>query len=125
MKKWVENTFKDTAFSATESLLIKGKPWVLSIREIERYLPRESERACYATKYAQAYGAESGRFGTFYWLSSPDLSRNGVDAVYINGRGHVMEGGRHYFFDGMSFNGYGEDVTAKMAVRPAVRIQLK
>ena len=132
IRKWLNNDFLDEAFTSEQKASIlkttvtadknpkyKTDPgndtedmmFLLSINEVERYLPDDSARRAQATAYAVSQGAFADKNGNArWWLRSP-----GYGSHYAAG---VHPGGSIYFI-GHDVN-YGRD-----AVRPALWINLE
>ena len=133
LRKWLNNTFLNTAFSAEEQALIQNttvsadknpqcstnpgnattdKVFLLSINEAEKYFSSDNARACKPTKYAVANGANvnSDNGNYWWWLRSPGAYQD--FAAYVNYVGSVIYRGDAVDFD---FD----------AVRPALWIALE
>jgi len=98
LRKWMNGTFLNNAFSAEEQAQIQStnvsagknpnystnpgnattdKVFLLSIREAEKYFTSDSARKCKPTKYAVANGAyvNSDDGNCWWWLRSPGDSQ--------------------------------------------------
>jgi len=131
LRKWLNNDFLGSAFSANEKAMIptvtvsadknpdystnpgnatQDQVFLLSITEVNKYFISDSARQCEPTDYAVANGAwESDSGNCWWWLRSPGYSQDG--AADVGSVGDVDEYG--YNVDG------GND-----AVRPALWIDL-
>lgn len=134
LRKWMNNTFFDAAFSKYEQVMIQStnvsadknpvwdtdpgkattdKVFLLSINEVKKYFASDEERMCVPTAYAIANGADtSDKGGTatcWWWLRSPGGSQS--YAAGVSDDGGVFVGG-YYVYD--------DDV----CVRPAIWIDL-
>ena len=137
LRKWMNNTFLNEAFSTEEQKMIQstnvsadenpeydtdpGKAttdqvFLLSINEVNKYFASDEERMCVPTAYAIANGAytsdsytKGGAATCWWWLRSPGRSQSSAAGV---GRG----GGVHERGDGVFSDGG--------CVRPALWINL-
>ncbi|MBQ4562759.1 MAG: TIR domain-containing protein [Clostridia bacterium] len=132
LRKWLNNDFINSAFSADEKAMIptvtvsagknpeystdpgnatQDQVFLLSITEANKYFGSNSARQCEPTDYAVANGAyvNSDNGNCWWWLRSPGSDQD--DAAYVYGNGVVYELG-----DDVD-NDYG-------AVRPALWIDL-
>ena len=131
LRKWLNNDFLGSAFSANEKAMIptvtvsadknpdyntnpgnamQDQVFLLSITEANKYFSSDSARQCKPTDYAVANGAwESDSGNCWWWLRSPGGSQN--IAAYVSYDGGV---------DGYGY--YVNDVSN--AVRPALWIDL-
>ncbi len=132
LRKWLNGTFLDTAFSGAEKAIIstatvpagtnpnystdpgnatQDKIFLLSINEVNRYFSSNADRKCVATAYAEAQGASVSRLNgnCWWWLRSPGISQLG--AAYVYDDGDVSAGGDYV---NLSYS----------AVRPALWIDL-
>ena len=131
LRKWLNNDFLGSAFSANEKAMIptvtvsadknpdyntnpgnamQDQVFLLSITEANKYFSSDSARQCKPTDYAVANGAwESDSGNCWWWLRSPGCSQTYAARVYmVGGVGEDGEG-----------VGYGS-----AAVRPALWIVL-
>ena len=132
LRKWLNNEFLDSAFSANEKAMIptvtvsadknpdystnpgnatQDQVFLLSITEANKYFSSNSARQCKATAYAVSGGAYAGSFNgiCWWWLRSPGDCQD--DAATVGCSGGVGE-------DGFDVDGrYGAD-------RPALWIDL-
>lgn len=132
LRKWLNNQFFHTAFSEKEKSLIskvgvsddkipkystnpgnetQDQVFLLSIKEVNRYLKKDKVRQCQPTDYAVAKGvfAYSANDNCRWWLRSPGYSQ--LDAAYVSVDGGVVENGHVVDYD-------------TDAVRPALWIDL-
>ena len=131
LRKWLNNDFLGSAFSANEKAMIptvtvsadknpdyntnpgnamQDQVFLLSITEANKYFSSDSARQCKPTDYAVANGAwESDSGNCWWWLRSPG-NNQGI-AAYVDDDGDVYEYG--------DFVDYG-----CYAVRPALWIDL-
>ena len=137
LRKWMNNTFLNEAFSTEEQKMIQstnvsadenpeydtdpGKAttdqvFLLSINEVNKYFASDEERMCVPTAYAIANGAytsdsytKGGAATCWWWLRSPGRSQSSAAGV---GRGGGVLG-----IGGNVSNDYG-------CVRPAIWIDL-
>jgi len=137
LRKWMNGTFLNNAFSAEEQAQIQStnvsadknpdystnpgnattdKVFLLSITEVEKYFTSNEDRKCVPTAYAIAQGAwtsdsypKGGKATCWWWLRSPGYSQ--CDAAGVFNGGWVD-------FSGSSVN-YGTG-----CVRPALWIDL-
>ena len=138
LRRWLNNTFLNEAFSSNEQARIKNtnvqankktsydtapgdtttdKVFLLSITEAEKYFLTDEERKCVPTEYAKANGAytsssytKGGVATCWWWLRSP--GNNQCCAAFVNLVGSV------YYL--------GYDVRRNDAcVRPAMWINLE
>ena len=132
LRKWLNNDFLGSAFSAVEKAMIptvtvsadknpeystnpgnatQDQVFLLSITEANKYFNSDSERKCKPTDYAVAHGAyvNSGNGNCWWWLRSPGHDQ--LRAAYVLGDGYVDE------------NGLNVDIDSG-AVRPALWIDL-
>lgn len=131
LRKWLNNDFLGSAFSANEKAMIptvtvsadknpdyntnpgnamQDQVFLLSITEANKYFSSDSARQCKPTDYAVANGAwESDSGNCWWWLRSPGGSQNFAAIVYNDG--DVYEGG-------------GDVDHGDSAVRPALWIDL-
>lgn len=131
LRKWLNNDFLGSAFSANEKAMIptvtisadknpdyntnpgnamQDQVFLLSITEANKYFSSDSARQCKPTDYAVANGAwESDSGNCWWWLRSPGYYQN--YAAFVYDVGDVNEYG--------SFVNIDDD-----AVRPALWIDL-
>ena len=131
LRKWLNNDFLGSAFSANEKAMIptvtvsadknpdyntnpgnamQDQVFLLSITEANKYFSSDSARQCKPTDYAVANGAwESDSGNCWWWLRSPGSSQ--YNAAYVVIDGDVSESG--YYVNG-----------DRIAVRPALWIDL-
>jgi hypothetical protein len=137
LRKWLNGTFLNAAFSAEEQKMIptvtvtadknptygtdpgsntNDKVFLLSITEVNKYFSSDKARICGATDYAEAQGAYTSTFDSaggkaacWWWLRSPgNISSL---AAYVDPYVDV--------------DGYGNNVNrSNYAVRPALWIDL-
>ena len=131
LRKWLNNDFLGSAFSANEKAMIptvtvsadKNPDWstnpgnatqdqvfLLSITEVNKYFSSDSARQCEPTDFAVANGAGKRDNGNcWWWLRSPGFDQG--DAASVNFYGFVYE--------------FGLDVNdGDLVVRPALWIDL-
>ena len=132
LRKWLNNDFLDSAFSANEKAMIptvtvsadknpdystnpgnatQDQVFLLSITEVNKYFSSDSARRCKATDYAVSGVAyvNSSNGNCWWWLRSPGHSLNMAAGVY--NVGDVYEHGYAVNYD-------------RSAVRPALWIDL-
>ena len=130
LRTWLNGTFLDSAFTATEQAAIAqttvtpdknperdtdpgnattDKTFLLSIDEANKYFSSDSARQCEATAYAVANGVMVSYSGDWWWLRSPGDYQS--DAAYVSGAGSVSCDGRSVHL-------------GAIAVRPALWINL-
>lgn len=138
LRKWLNSTFLNTAFSPTEQKKIvsttvsadknfnystdpgkatKDKVFLLSINEANQYFDNDEARECVQTAYAIANGAytsssdtKGGAATCWWWLRSPGSYQGSAANVLLDG----------------SVNYYGRDVhRGNDCVRPALWITLE
>ena len=137
LRKWLNNNFINSAFSADEKAMIptvtvsadknpkystnpgnatRDQVFLLSITEANKYFSSDSARQCKPTEYTDAGGAygDSSNGNCGWWLRSP--GGNQRRAAYVDSDGDVIEGGGDV--NGLYFY-YGDN-----AVRPALWIDL-
>ena len=132
LRKWLNNDFLGSAFSAEEKAMIptvtvsadknpdystnpgnatRDQVFLLSITEANKYFSSDSARQCKPTKYAVANGAyvNSDNSNCFWWLRSP----GGIQCIAagVGNDGDVYESGNYVNY-------------ANYAVRPALWIDL-
>ena len=114
LRKWLNTTFLNAAFSKYEQAVIqstnvsadknpeydtdpgkatKGKVFLLSINEANKYFASEEERRCIPTAYAIANGADTsiGYATCGWWLRSPGVFQD--CAACVSYSGYVNKGG--------------------------------
>lgn len=141
MRKWLNGTFLNSAFSESESAMIPAvtvsddnnpkygtspgncttdQVFLLSITEAEKYFSTNSSRLCQGTAYCYAQKSLKGAFkvsdgNMWWWLRSPGAKSNFAAIVIgdskIDPEGSIMIGG-----DRVKWSSY--------AVRPALWINL-
>lgn len=113
LRKWLNGTFINIAFSAEEQAMIpatQDRVFLLSVTEANQYFTSDEARKCAPTNYASAHGAFTfGRGTCWWWLRSPGDTQN--RAVNVLDDGDVQECG----FDVSGGNG---------GIRPALWITL-
>lgn len=137
LRKWLNDTFINNAFSAEEQAMIptvtvsadrnpdyrtypgsatQDKVFLLSIPEVSKYFDSDDARKCGATKYAKVQGAwtsdsdsAGGRATCRWWLRSPGVDQGRAARVFSGG--NVGVGGHEVSY-------------ADEAVRPALWITL-
>ena len=132
LRKWLNETFLNNAFTAEEQSLIKNtnvsadknpeystnpgnattdKVFLLSITEAKKYFTSDSARQCKPTKYAIARGAwaSSSNGNCWWWLRSPDFNQLSAAGVNYDGS----------FYCSGDFGKYSDG-----SVRPALWITL-
>ena len=113
LRKWLNDEFLSTVFSATEKAIIRtetvsaeknpkyqtnpgkttqDKIFLLSIAEAQKYFSNNDERKCKVTVFAKSNGALSisDRIG-WWWLRSPGDDQRSAACVHSDG--NVREGG--------------------------------
>lgn len=126
LRKWMNNTFLNEAFSTEEQKMIQStnvsadenpeydtdpgkattdKVFLLSINEVNKYFASDEERMCVPTAYAIANGAytsdsytKGGAATCWWWLRSRGRSQD--DAAGVGRGGGVHERGDGVFSDG-------------------------
>ena len=90
LKKWLNNDYLKTAFNDKEkNRLIKtdgAKVFLLSIDEVNKYMPNEEQRIAEVSDYASERLAKA-----CYWLRSPGLGK--TNAAYVGDTGVIFESG--------------------------------
>lgn len=130
LRKWLNNYFLDSAFSANEKAAIptvtvsadknpdyitnpgnatQDQVFLLSITEANKYFRSDSARQCKPTEYAIAQGANVDNDNGWWWLRSPGNYK--VYAAFVDCNGVVGDSG--YYI-----------TTNYYAVRPAMWIDL-
>lgn len=119
LRKWLNNDFLNSAFSAEEKAMIptvtvsadknpeystnpgnatQDQVFLLSITEVNKYFSSDSARQCEPTDFAVANGAwESDSGNCWWWLRSPGYGQN--YAAGVGRDGDVDEGGLYVFYD--------------------------
>lgn len=123
IRRWLNNEFINKAFNSQEKSRIiltlldnwdnpkygtnagndtKDKVFLLSLDEVQKYLPNQNQRAIATTEYTQKQGAiickeaycgERGFYGNgWWWLRSPGYYQDSAAVVLINGA--VIDNGR-------------------------------
>ncbi len=131
LRKWLNNDFINTAFSAEEKAVIptvtvsadknpayktnpgnatQDKVFVLSIPEANKYFSSNHlVKLCKPTEYANAWGVYEGTGGyCYWWLRTPGNSQSDISNVTYAG----------------NVNAYGDGVKSGLAVRPVMWIDL-
>lgn len=107
LRKWLNGTFMNTAFSAEERAIIpivtvsadknpeyntspgnstQDQIFLLSIPEVNKYFTSETERQCKPTGYAETQGnVKSSNGNCWWWLRSPGNNSGVAAAVNIEG----------------------------------------
>lgn len=128
LRKWLNNDFINTAFSADEKAMIptvtvsadknpsystsagnstRDQVFLLSITEANKYFSSDRARQCKPTAYAVARGAYVNSYGNCWcWLRSP-----GKSIAFVGHGGDINEHGRNADF-------------VSNAIRPAMWIDL-
>ena len=132
MRKWLNGTFLNAAFSESERAMIPSvtvsadenpsystspgnsttdQIFLLSITEVNKYFSSNSARQCQGTAYCYAQGAytNSSNGNCWWWLRSPGYDSSSAAFVYDDGS--IFEFGNSVNYD-------------KYAVRPALWINL-
>ena len=112
LRKWLNNTFINNAFSTEEQALIptvtvsaEKNPWygtnpgnatqdkvfLLSFHEVSKYFDSNDAKKCAPTDYAIAQGAHD-RDACWWWLRSPGNSQNFAATVSSGGGVNVLGG---------------------------------
>ena len=151
LRKWLNTVFFNAAFSVKEQKCIMDsevtadnnpsynttsgnnttdKIFLLSITEVDHYLPSLSTRLCIPTEYTEAQGPYDNQ-GAYYneqgftgwWLRTPG-SPLWNTAATVAANGSVVDAG--YYVDGLNHYNLSEDNRAfpGPAVRPAMWINL-
>lgn len=112
LKKWLNDEFFRTAFTAQEQAAINpDKVFLLTADEVVKYMPEESQRQCSPTSRARSRGVYINENGlSAWWTSSP--AEKPSQAVYLSSYGTF--GNRPHYVD---------DIV--VGVRPAVRVSKK
>lgn len=152
LRKWLNETFFNEAFSADErsnivSSIIRNpeipyygvdksndtedKVFLLSIDEVHKYFKTDDERQVEPTNYAKAHNAYVSDNGkTWWWLRTADYYSMYVIHNYFNGNRSMGEGGYGVGCDGKVNIDDGVDpdgdyeYTDYNAVRPALWIEI-
>ena len=118
LKKWLNEAFVEDAFTSEETEKI-DKTFLLSTEEVEKCFTTKSERMCEATAYANAQGADDKkryskyRENCWWWLRSRGKYGN---EVFNDSTAFVLDDG--------TVDTFGDGVTDKIGVRPALWINL-
>lgn len=113
LRKWLNDTFLDTAFSTEEQSMIstvtvQDKVFLLSITEANKYFAVDSTRKCMSTDYVDSKRTTVYKDGTCnWWLRS---SGSYYRTVLVLSDGSVYE--------------KGQRINTKEGVRPAMWIDL-
>ena len=108
LKSWLNNDFKNTAFSNDEQAQIIDDIRILSHREIIDYFDDRPDRACTPTKYAKDSGAYIFKDnGSFYWTLTINEEENRPVFVLSDG----------------AINDVGLPTSSKMVIRPVITIK--
>lgn len=115
IRSWLNEVFFHVAFTAEEQALIptvtvsadrnpeskqspgkttQDKVFLLSLQEVNKYMPTLASRSCKDTTYADEQGTLGGNVS--WWLRSPGSSK--YDVAYISGEGNIKSGGTTYWF---------------------------
>lgn len=138
LRKWLNGTFLNTAFSEIERNMIpsvtvsadrnpycttnpgnntKDQVFLLSTVEANKYFSSDKARLCAPTDYAKAQGAYTcdsyGKKAGWWWLRSPGGNHHA--AAYVNWDGNIAN---HRTNHGLLFN------ADSLAIRPALWINL-
>lgn len=137
LRNWLNSEFADTAFTDGEISRIptvtveaagstsvfyetssgndtQDKVFLLSYKEIKKYLPAEEDRPCKATVYTKTnrgmmVSEENGYEGNcWWWLRNPGINQQSFTAINTGG----------------IYREAGNDVTSRGGVRPAMWIEL-
>lgn len=111
LRKWLNDDFLNSAFSAEERALIQStrvsadensiddsvdqgnattdKVFLLSITEAEEYLDSDEERMCYPTEYAEARAIDMGANISFrwWWLRTNDIYEGNKVGCLVTNKG--------------------------------------
>ena len=106
LRKWLNGTFLNAAFSTEEQALILNtnvsadknleydtnpgnattdKVFLLSIDEADKYFNSDEARKCVPTVYSKANGAYTSSGYCWWWLRSPGFSQDFAVNVYVGG----------------------------------------
>lgn len=133
IRQWLNGIFYNAAFNIAEQEQIittmvtadnnpiyntspgsntNDKLFLLSLEEVNKYIPEDSKKVCNATQYAVKQGAyvNPNNGGSWWWLRSPGITN--CDAASINSDGSVD-------YDDGSVN------SGKGTIRPAMWIKIK
>lgn len=126
IREWLNDEFIDTAFDSDEEKLIcsvtnntpdgrsntdggddtEDRVFLLSINEVEKYIPKESARKAAVTEYAKQQGAEYDTDGNGrWWLRSPGKTQDTAAGVHVGG--------------GINYDGRSVDIKSS-CIRPAM-----
>ncbi len=130
IREWLNDEFIDTAFVGDEEKLIccvtnnnpdgrskteggddtEDRVFLLSINEVEKYLPNEIARRAVTTEYAKLQGAEYDTYGNGrWWLRSPGKTQDTAAGVHVGG--------------GINYDGRKVDIE-NSCIRPAMWIRI-
>ena len=130
LRKWLNGTFLNAAFSEEERAMIPSmtvsadknpsystspgnsttdQVFLLSITEANKYFSSDEARKCAPTAYAKAQGCYANNGNCWWWLRSPGYDSH--NAANVSSGGSVNESGRNVNID-------------NSAVRPALWVNL-
>ena len=108
LKKWLNESFLQEAFTEEESKNIIGEIRLLNRFEALKYFEDRNDRKCYITDYAVSKGGyRSAEETTYYWL----CTQGECNMMMINGDGSINRTGVAYRYAN--------------AIRPVVLIKIK
>lgn len=139
LRKWLNETFFNSAFSSEEQNIIissnvtadinpeydtnpgnntTDRVFLLSITEADKYFSSDSARQCQGTAYCYAQGASKESDGNcMWWLRTPGMVSSNAASVWNGGSFGALGFRVNYSGGGVHDGGLG--------VRPAMRIELK
>ena len=139
LRTWLNTTFLEAAFDESEQNLILSSTvtadenpehgwsqgadtvdqlFLLSVLEVQKYMPSLSDRQCMPTPYADSRGAEA------YYHDGKFSKYNGFCSWWLRTRG-MEDCASTIHIDGDIFNVVNVDWEGDEAVRPAMWIQIK
>ena len=144
LRKWLNGTFLNTAFSESERILIPSvvvnadknpdystssgnntndQVFLLSVTEASKYFSSDTVRQCQGTNYCYAQGAYKGSNGNcWWWLRSPGQSS--YSAANVSYVGAIKSSGQYDRQFGSSYTVSSSVKGSDGAVRPALWIDL-
>ena len=144
LRKWLNGTFLNTAFTESERILIPSvvvnadknpdystssgnntndQVFLLSVTEVAKYFSSDTARQCQGTDYCYARGAYKDRNGNcWWWLRSPGQSS--YSAANVSYVGAIQSSGQYGRNLGNAYTVSSSVEGSDGAVRPALWIDL-